>query len=392
MKGKSAFEERLIAFSGESTLKQAKQLLKLDRVRGAFRSGDGRLHAVFGEKNGVVHTTVLPGEPPRAECDCAAAAGLPEGKVCEHALALLMYSGQMKNAVPPAEVDMERASYTGLKNAGLESLSRDCREIPEAEVVIQAESAFPHVPSKWENAVLSVRLRSGKREYLGNLNNLRQLFFEKTLAVMLKLNQFSLQDRQIIRFLAINGEADSSNILLNSELTAEFFHSLGDFERFYRNGRRLIVHTEANARAVILVKRTSAGREYSPGIRFRGALLEVHSAKVITGRSGCWVGKNGEYFWVPAACEIAFLRNFFRLGRWNDATPGSAAFRVRTSAPLVTPRSFVAHASAPSHLAMDSSVAPSKSSSRLPSSLGNAWKHGSTPSCASRKFFARTEP
>lgn len=326
MKGKSAFEERLIAFSCESTLKQAKQLLKLNRIKGAFRDAEGRLHAVISDKSGNIHVTVKPGEPPQSECDCSAAAALAEGKVCDHALALLMYSGQFRLPEQSAEIDSESAQYTGLKNAGLETLSKECIPQPEAEVFIQAESAFPHVPSKWENAVLSVRLRADKREYLGNLNNLRQLFFDKTLAVTLKLNQFSLQDRQIIRFLAINGEADSSNILLNSEQTAELFHCLGDFERFFRNGRRLIIHTEANARAVILVKHGSAGREYAPGIRFRGALLEIHSAKVITGRSGCWVGKGGEYFWVAADCEIGFLRNFFRLGIWSDATPGSESF------------------------------------------------------------------
>ena len=323
---KSAFEERLIAFSGESTLKQAKLLLKNDRIRGAFRSADGRLHAVFNERDGMVHTDVLPGEPPEAECDCAAALELEDGRVCEHALALLMYSGQMKMPDPSAEIDGERAAYTGLKNAGLETLSQDCCAEPASEVWIQAESAFPHVPSKWEHAVLAVRLRSGKREYLGNLSNLRQLFFDKTLAVMLKLNQFSLQDRQIIRFLAINGEAENSNILLNSEQTAEFFHCLGDFPRFFRNGRRLIIHTESAACPVILKQEFSGHCRYSPGIRFREALLEVHSAKVITGRTGCWVGKNGEYFWVPADREISFLRNFFRLGRWEESAPGSGAF------------------------------------------------------------------
>ena len=159
-------------------------------MKGAYRDAGGRLHAVFEEKSGErIHVTLHQTEKPQAECDCAAA-NSPQTRceLCEHALALWMYSVLFRIPERSAEVDGESASYTGLKNAGLDALSKDCAPGVGAELVMQAESAFPHVPSKWENAVLSVRLRAGKREYLGNLNNLRQLFFDKTLAVTLKLD------------------------------------------------------------------------------------------------------------------------------------------------------------------------------------------------------------
>ena len=267
-------------------------------------------------------------KPGKGQCDCAEANDRSGdgAQLCTHAVALWMYSGLFRLPEHNPDVDTDAANYLGLKNVGLESLADECVSKVTAEVVINAESAFPHVPSKWENAVLSVRLRSGKREYLGNLNNLRQLFFDKVLAVQLKFSDFSLLDRQIIRFLAINGEAENSNILLNSELTSELFHSLGNFHNFFRNGRRVIIHNDCAAEAVVLAKTVKNNREYSPGIVFRGAALEIHSAKVITGKSGCWVGKNGEYFWIPSDCEVGVVRNFFRLGKWTNLHAGSSEF------------------------------------------------------------------
>ena len=327
MKSYSAFEERLIGYSSESTLKNAKQLLKNNLIKGAFRDAHGVLHAVFEDKNSVQSHVHLQLDPDvKSQCDCPDAS-CNKDELCMHAIALWMYAGLYR--VPEQineSVDTENASYVGLKNAGLEALAKECTSAAAAEVVITAESAFPHVPSKWENAVLAVRLRAGKREYLGNLNNLRQLFFDKTLAVHLKFSDFSLLDRQIIRFLAINGEAENSNILLNSELTCEFFHTLGGFTHFYRNGRRIILHNDAVAEAVVLASNGADAREYSPGICYRGGYLGIHSAKVITGKSGCWVGKNGEYFFLPASVEVGFLRNFFRLGKWNSSMPGCAEF------------------------------------------------------------------
>ena len=329
MKAVSAFEERLINLSSAATLKNAKQLLKNNQIKNSFRDANGVLHAVFEEKNGInIHTHLQQSEPVKCQCSCPAANDRSNQEtLCMHAVALWMYAGLFR--VPEqldSNVDNDSANYVGLKNAGLEALAADCASVSSAEVIINAESAFPHVPSKWENAVLSVKLRSGKREYLGNLNNLRQLYFDKVLAVQLKLSDFSLLDRQIIRFLAINGEAENSNILLNSELTSELFHTLGNFKNFYRNNRRVIIHNDSAAEAVVLARSGRDAREYSPGICWRGACLEIHSAKVITGKAGCWVGKNGEYFWINADYEVSFIRNFFRLGKWTGNMAGCAEF------------------------------------------------------------------
>ena len=299
------FESRLIAASSPETLKLAKQLLKNDLLFGVRREPDGRLAGVFQEKNHFVQTSVRPGEPPTARCSCRR----PGEQLCEHAVAILLYCGRFKGVLREPD-DSAGVKYAGLKFEDFTALSKRVTPPRSAWLTIEALSAFPHVPSKWENAVLNLRLHAGEREYLGNLNNLRQLYFDKVLSAALKLDQFSLHDQQIIRFLAVNGEAENSTILLNSEQAAEFFHCLIGFEHFTLEGRKLFVRPD-RAEAVIL---REPGGKLMPGIRVNGAVIPIVHAKVITGRSGCWVGCHGEYFFVPATVDIGWLRNFFRNG------------------------------------------------------------------------------
>ncbi len=304
---KKNFEERLLDLSGPEELKAAKQLLKTGRLTGAWRTADGWLAGRFRENGGAVDTRVRPDDYPKSVCACRR-----EGaKLCEHELALIMYAGRFHGTATQPAAEEKSSYYAGLRQESFPELVRRVRP-PQAQLFIDAVSAFPHVPSKWENAKLAVKLRTPDREYLGNLNNLRQLYFDKALTVTLKLEHFSLHEQQIIRFLAINGEAESSQILLNAEMTAEFFHCLVNFPRFTRDGRPLQVRGDF-AEAVLLKKKEKGGDcRLSPGIRVNGAVLPTAGAKVITGRAGCWIGRDGEYFFVPGICEISYLRNFFR--------------------------------------------------------------------------------
>ncbi len=317
-----SFEARLEEVSSPEIVKSAKQLLKNGKLTGAWRDDAGRIHAIFQNHEQNIHVIVTTGEPPAGECGC----GRCGKRLCEHAVATILYGGRFRAVPAPPAPDGNANYYGGLKFESWETLAENqAANQPVAELWIMAESAFPHLPSKWENAVLSVKLKVGSREYLGNVSNLRSLYFDKSLAVNVKLLQFSLQDRQIIRYLAINAEPDNSKLTLNSEQTAEFFHCLVGFERFYRDGRRVLVHCD-HAEPVIMVTGKGAKRVYSPGVRVDGALLAIESAKVITGRSGCWVGKAGEYWWMPATLDVGWLRNFFRTGEYHltevpDSTP-----------------------------------------------------------------------
>ena len=65
---------------------------------------------------------------------------------------------------------------------------------------------------------------------------------------------------------------------------------------------------------MILRRQTENGETLSPGIRVGEALIPISRAKVVTGRSGCWIGRQGEYFFIPATLDVGWLRNFFRTG------------------------------------------------------------------------------
>ncbi|MBO5690084.1 MAG: hypothetical protein J6S73_09150 [Lentisphaeria bacterium] len=71
-----------------------------------------------------------------------------------------------------------------------------------------------------------------------------------------------------------------------------------------------------------MIRRSVTDRDttFSPGIRIGSALLPICGAKVITGRSGCWIGRLGEYFFVPATVDVGWLRSFYRTGEQSLAS------------------------------------------------------------------------
>ena len=273
---------------------------------GAWRNRSGRLCGRFLTNGGMIDIEVETGDSPRGFCSC----GKTEYPFCEHAVALVMYAGRFAQVLnKPVPGDEIPSYYGGLRQESFARLAEKLRAPQNAAVMLEVRSALPHVPSKWENVSINVRLRNSEREYLGNLNNLRKLYFDKVLSAVLKFEHFSLQDQQIIRFLAVNGEADNSLISLTAELSAEFFHSLIGHGRFFRDGHRLTVRGE-HAEAVIIRN----GNKILPGLRVNGSILPVTNAKIVAGKSGCWIGCHSEYYFLPAVHEIGFLRNFFRSG------------------------------------------------------------------------------
>ncbi len=300
-----SFESRLIRTAGEDNFKKGKQLLKSEALVCAFRNAKGKLDAVFREKKGEIVSVEVNSADDRAECDC----GGSGENLCEHAVATILHFSRFNP--PKSGVEEEPAQYRGLKYEAFTDLAEQSVAAPDAELVMYAESAFPHVPSKFESALLRVKLVVGSKEYIGNLNNLRQLHFGKTLTTSLKISQFSQQDRQIIRFLSINAEPDGSKLTLDAEQTAEFFHCLPGFDNFFKDGKKVIVHRK-NAEPVLLYETTPHGCKLHSAVIIDDALLPLQGAKVITGRCGCWVGVHGEYWWVPATVDVAWLRSFLR--------------------------------------------------------------------------------
>ena len=61
MSKKLSFEERLTVASSPERVKSAKQLLKNDRLIGAWRDNNGRINAVFSDKGRIFTARVITG-------------------------------------------------------------------------------------------------------------------------------------------------------------------------------------------------------------------------------------------------------------------------------------------------------------------------------------------
>ncbi len=298
----ASFEEKLIALSSAETLKKGKAHLKQKTLLGAWRNKAGELCGIFASAGMLpVEVVVSTGENAVSKCSCSE----KEFALCSHAVALLMYSGrfalklQEDEAPPVYSRGLLKQSFAELSARGMSN---------SAKLYINVVEDQLHAPNQYKILLLNIRLTGASREYSGNMNNLKQLYFNKSLSVVLKYEDFSLHDQQIIRFLALNGTAENSNVSLGAELASELFHALGGFPRFFRAGNRITIRPERAEPVLVKVR-----DKILPGIRAGEAVLPLDGARVIAGRAGSWVGKHDEYFFIGGNCEASFLRSFFRL-------------------------------------------------------------------------------
>jgi len=306
-----SFEAKLIAASSKEVFKKAKQILHGGGLLCCHEIERGVLRAVCRDQNGVVsHAEIrgFPNGPFSGSCTCR---GSFPG-FCPHSMAAALYHAKytIKKHEEPQLPDLP-AQFAGLRFVGIPELLTELIGEHPAHVEIESGTEYPHAPSKWENVHLHVNLVSSARTYAGNQTNLRQLHFDKSTA-SLRLAMFPQQDRQIIRFLAINAEQmEHQTLSLTAEQCTEFFHCLPGFTRFTRAGQRIIVHPE-QATPVLLLEKLRTGYLLRSAILVKGTPLPLKDVKVIAGRCGCWVGMLGEYWWLPARNDVSWLRNFLR--------------------------------------------------------------------------------
>jgi superfamily II DNA or RNA helicase len=306
-----SFEAKLIAASSKEVFKKAKQILHSGGLLCCHEIERGVLRAVCRDAGGLVaHAEIrgFPNGPFSGTCTC-------RGKFpgfCPHSMAAALYHAKytIKKHEEPQLPDLP-VQFAGLRFVGIPELLTELLGEHPAHVELESVEEYPHAPSKWENVHLHVNLVNGSRIYAGNQTNLRQLHFDKT-TTSLRLEYFSPQDRQIIRFLAINAEQlEHQTLSLTAEQCTEFFHSLPGFTHFVYKGQRIIVHPEP-AVPVFLLEKLRTGFLLRSAVLVKGAPLPLKDVKVIAGRSGCWVGMLGEYWWLPARNDVAWIRNFLR--------------------------------------------------------------------------------
>lgn len=320
----STLEKLLRTKVADTDQKKAERLLKGGGLLFCNQHGDV-VEALFKDaKDANIRTTLVLDDEGENSCNCQARNGN-----CVHRTALALH--YLKYFDKKEKKGKEKPpSYSGLKLESLDELSKALQVEYEAAIELKILNTAPHTPSKWEKCDLSVKLTYQNKEYSGNIGNLRQLNFGKGIGCGVRISQFHPQDRQIIRFLAINAEADGKAISLTAESVAEFYHCLTGFTRCFYEGVPIFVHRDT-AEPVLLYRELKNEIALKPALVADVGTVTLKDAKMITGRAGCWVGMALDYWWVPGNIDLVWLRSFLRTGTIRCAKDKAHEIMAKTA-------------------------------------------------------------
>jgi SNF2 family DNA or RNA helicase len=274
---------------------------------------DGVFECLFEEKKFPNIITRIDLENNHYNCNCTY-----EGEgLCIHLLAAALHYDKFYSThgvldkVDKNKSDTFTPTFPGLKYQGLELVADELALEYTSSIEIEILKRPPHSPSKWETCLLIAKIKLKGRVYSGNIGNLRQLNFGHGIAAGINMTFFPPQDRQVIRFLAVNAEPEGRVLVLHAETLAEFFHCMIGFEKCFYEGHRMYIH-RAHAELVLFYKQIKNEYSLKPGIKVNDSFCGLKNARMIVGRSGCWIGMANDYWWVPATFDILWMRSFFR--------------------------------------------------------------------------------
>ena len=301
--------------------KKAEQLLKTGKLIFLY-SENNLLHALFEENKRKSIKCTLPMDNKHPECSCS-----DSSTWCVHVTAAAMHYLKCNDFSNTAL--HKKAKYSGLKGSSLNNIKPDIN-IKSAYLKLWVENEPPHAPSKWEKCRITVKLYWKRKEYAGNIKNLRQLNFGESVGSGLTITEFPPQHRQIIRFLALHAEADGFRVEMAAESAAEFFHTLAGFEHAYINPpspsdshsaklsasgynrpvlTNFFVH-KSFAEVVLTCSKKGSRYQVQPALLADSKLIPAKGFRMLTGRSGCWLGINLDYWWIPGTIDMTWMRSF----------------------------------------------------------------------------------
>ena len=347
----SLIEKKLLNDVADEERKRAERLLKSGDL--LFLYPDKKIiHALFRDSSthGISVSVPLDASS-EVLCTCGA-----DEKWCVHALAaalhFLRYSSNILSPPP------QKPTYGGLKRVAAEDLPGGTEKREETYLTVWVENQPPHAPSKWEKCNITIKISSAKREYSGNVSNLKQLSFGQGLGAELRIAHFSPQERQIIRFLSLNAESNGQKLLLDAESAAEFFHSLVEFKRCFftvplpdkvsKLHSALLPYSSAvknsffvhrsSGRVILNYKKTGENYKLQPALLTDSGILSLKDFRMLAGRSGCWISTGNDYWWIPGDVDLIWLRSFLLAGggKYDAVKAGEImANAEKNSVPLI---------------------------------------------------------
>ncbi len=293
------------SFLDKDLQKRARDLLRTNTLIFCSMDKDGRLRSLFKDSSKTVISVEVAFKDAEAVSKCGDCHS--EG-ICIHGAASILHYVKYSQIPAKSKSVEKKPEFSGLTQKDIDDFA-ESKDEHKARISLELASEMPHSPSRWANCVFEANILFEKREYKGSLGNLRQIHFKDILGGSMRISHFPPQDRQIIRFLATNAEADGFKLSLSSETAAEFLHSLSGFDNFRCGKEKITVHRES-ARPVLSTIPSGEGYVLRPGIETEKGLIPLKDPRIIMGRSGCWVGLAGDYWWIPATMDLVWLRNF----------------------------------------------------------------------------------
>ena len=305
-------QQLLEAYNASHTKKKVQKVLSKHSLVFASNN-DGIFEVLFEEKKFPNIVCRIDLNNNSYQCNCSYNG---EG-LCIHLLAAALHYDKfytkdgILNKLNKQKTDSFTPAFPGLKYRNLESVTNELENEYSSFIELEILKRPPHSPSKWETCFIIAKIKLKGREYSGNIGNLRQLNFGNGIAAGINMTLFPPQDRQIIRFLAVNAEQDGRHLVLDAEALSEFFHSLIGFEKCLYDEHKVFVHRES-AELVLFYRQIDDKYSLKPGMIINDAFCGLKNARMIVGRSGCWLGLANDYWWVPATFDVLWMRSFFR--------------------------------------------------------------------------------
>lgn len=245
---------------------------------------------------------------------------------CEHAVATLLQLDQedrkMLNEVfsetrkpnvdipLPSADDQLPASVTDpvapVRDLSWENFIETPQSAGQLQIVIKTSA--PSLESRWKKLELNITIIYNRRKY--SAGNMKQLVEVGVAAGGMKLDDFSVQEQQAMRFLIGNAELLGSRYVLNSCEMADLLHCLSGCSILYCNDGRINIHTEP-LELVFFLDSSDDKNSVVPRFMLPGqGVMPAREARPIVGRGGAWIGFGTDYWWLPGLADSAWIRSF----------------------------------------------------------------------------------
>ncbi len=175
-----------------------------------------------------------------------------------------------------------------------------------AQLELVVDGPAPCLESRWKRLELNVSIVYNKRKY--SAGNMKQLVEVGVGAGGMKLEDFSIQEQQLMRFLTGNTELVGNRHILNSYEMSDLMHCLSGCPNLACSNGRINLHHEP-LQLVLLVEPRPEGSLVAPRFKLgEQGLLPSRDACPVVGRGGSWIGLGTDYWWLPGVADSAWMR------------------------------------------------------------------------------------